>query len=239
MRDLLTVVAFVWLLLVFVYMSTTAGNSSNKRNPEGKLAADAAEHVNTSRDFVPRYSGPTEDELTDVQTEIRDAIVKSRPRTGLSGPFGPWLSVPEIAQPAQALGRACRYGTSLSFKESELVILLTAAKTRSHAEFDIHVGEALKSGMPMEVINCIPRDEGFSIDAVTENVLPLLDNDREKAIATFTAELVHTYGVSDDTYASTKAAVGDKDSVLVEITSISGYYTFVSYTLNVFRIPSK
>jgi 4-carboxymuconolactone decarboxylase len=210
---------------------------SEKRKLSSK--SDAKEHVPTSRDFVPRYSGPPEEEMTAEQTKIRDAILKSRPSTGLSGPFGPWLAVPEIAQPAQALGRACRYGTSMSFKESELVILLTGAKTRSHAEFDIHVGEALKAGMSMQAIHAIPRDEAFSVEAVREKLLPLLDNEREKAIATFTAELLENYGVSDETYASTKAAVDGKDSVLVEITSISGYYTYVAYTLNVFRIPSK
>jgi 4-carboxymuconolactone decarboxylase len=221
--------------------SSGSGSGSNKNMSSKKreLSSDAKEHVNTSRDFIPRYAGPPEDELTAEQTEIRDAIVKSRPRTGLSGPFGPWLAVPEIAQPAQALGRACRYGTSMPVKESELIILLTAAKTRSHAEFDIHVGEALKAGMSMQAINAIPRDDGFTLEAVRENLLPLLDNEREKAIAIFTAELLETYGVSDETYASTKAAVDGKDSVLVEITSISGYYTYVAYTLNVFRIPSK
>jgi 4-carboxymuconolactone decarboxylase len=218
-------------------------NNDNMPSEKRKLSSDSdttKEHVNTSRDFVPRYSGPSEDEMTAEQKEIRDGILKSRPGTGLSGPFGPWLAVPEIAQPAQALGRACRYGTSMSFKESELVILLTGAKTRSHSEFDIHVGEALKpGGLSMQAINAIPRDEAFSLQAVRENLLPLLDNEREKAIATFTAELLENYGVSDETYASTKAAVDGKDSVLVEITSISGYYTYVAYTLNVFRIPSK
>jgi 4-carboxymuconolactone decarboxylase len=125
--------------------------------------------------------------------------------------------------------------------------LLTGAKTRSHAEFDIHVGEAIKAGLPMDVITAIPRDEEFSLDAVKEHVVPLLThgdedgtaNERERAIALFTAELLDQYTVSDATYAATKEALGDKDSVLVEITSIAGYYTYVSYTLNVFQIPSK
>ena len=147
--------------------------------------------------------------------------------------------MPDIAQPAQALGRACRYGTSLSFRESELVILLTGAKTKSHSEFDIHVGEALKAGISNEVIHAIPRDDDFSLAAVTGKVLPLLDNERERAIATFTAELVDSYTVSDETYAASKKALDDKDSVLVEITSIAGYYTYVAYTLNAFRIPTK
>jgi 4-carboxymuconolactone decarboxylase len=193
----------------------------------------------TSTGYVARYAGPSEEEMTLEQLEIRDAIVASRPRTGLSGPFGPWLTVPAIAKPAQELGRACRYGTSLSFKDSELVILLTGAKTRSHAEFDIHVGEALRAGWSLEMIQAIPRDDLFSLEKVRSNLLPLLTSDREKAIAIFASELVDTYTVSDETYETSKAALGGKDSVLVEITSIAGYYTYVAYTLNAFRIPSK
>jgi 4-carboxymuconolactone decarboxylase len=209
-----------------------------KRTAAEALTTDP-EHVPTSRDLVARYTGPPDDEMTKEQREIRDEIVKSRPRTGLSGPFGPWLAVPDIAQPAQALGRACRYGTSLSFRESELVILLTGAKAKSHAEFDIHVGEAIKAGISMQVISAIPRDNDFSLDLVHKQLVPLLENERERAIVLFASELVDTYTVSDDTYASCKTAVDDKDSVLVEITSIVGYYTYVAYTLNVFRIPSK
>ena len=91
----------------------------------------------------------------------------------------------------------------------------------------------------MEVIMAIPRDDDFSLAAVKEKVLPLLKTDREKAIATYTAELIDTYTVSDETYAQTKAALDNKDSVLVEITSIAGYYTYVAYTLNAFKIPTK
>ena len=203
-------------------------------------------YIFSARSFVPRYIGPPEDGMTEEQKRIRQLILDTRPRTGLSGPFGPWLAVPEIANPAQLLGRACRYGTSLSFRESELVILLTGAKTKSHAEFEIHVGEAIKAGISMNIIFAIPRDNDFSYAAVMERVVPLLKSDdgvginaREWAIVQFTAELLDTYTVSDFTYAITKQALGNQDSVLVEITSIVGYYTYVSYTLNVFRIPSS
>ena len=229
-------------------------SSSSQHRPPKKRLNDSSlttlkaqnDHVYTSRSFVPRYTGPPEDTMTNEQKQIRQLILETRPRTGLSGPFGPWLAVPEIANPAQLLGRACRYGTSLSFRESELVILLTGAKTRSHAEFDIHVGEALKAGISMEVINAIPRDDAFSYAAVMERVVPLLKTDdgasinaREWAIVQFTAELLDTFTVSDWTYSITKQALGNHDSVLVEITSIVGYYTYVSFTLNVFQIPSS
>eukprot|EP00537_Pseudo-nitzschia_pungens_P012121 CAMPEP_0172396654 /NCGR_PEP_ID=MMETSP1061-20121228/26356_1 /TAXON_ID=37318 /ORGANISM="Pseudo-nitzschia pungens, Strain cf. pungens" /LENGTH=198 /DNA_ID=CAMNT_0013128585 /DNA_START=72 /DNA_END=668 /DNA_ORIENTATION=+ len=186
-----------------------------------------------------RYNGPDRKDMDPKQKEIYDYILESRPGTGLSGPFGPWLAVPEIAEPASRLGRACRYDTSLSFRESELVILLTGAKNRSPTEFAIHTGEALRAGIGRNVIDSIPRDDEFSLRAVGDNLFPLLESDREKALVAFAAELLHTSTVSDETYERTKTATGGNDSVLVEITSIVGYYTFVSYTLNVFRIPAK
>lgn len=229
------------------FTSTSCNSTSSSiptSNTHPSSESNLQQHVHTSRNLIPRYVGPTEN-LTTEQAKIRDEIQASRPRTGLSGPFGPWLAIPAIASPAQELGRACRYGTSLSFRESELVILLTGAKTKSHAEFDIHVGEALQAGIDMTTIQCIPRDDAFSLSAVMERVVPrLLDtegqaNAREQAIVEFTAELLATQTVSDATYQKTRAAVGGEDSVLVEITSIIGYYTYVAYTLNVFQIPSS
>ncbi len=227
-------------------VSATTTSTALSAIPATSVTNDRQQHVYTSRAFKPRYTGPQEDNMTQEQKHIRQVILETRPRTGLSGPFGPWLAVPDIANPAQLLGRACRYGTTLSFRESELIILLTGAKTKSHAEFDIHVGEAIKAGIAMDIINAIPRDDDFSYAAVMERVVPLLKSDdgvgmnaREWAIVQFTAELLDTYTVSDYTYAITKQALGNQDSVLVEITSIVGYYTYVSYTLNVFQIPSS
>lgn len=222
--------------------SPSAPQSSNNitytSTDDRSMSSNSDHWQPTSKDFEPRYRGPPDAEMTAQQTAIRDAILASRPGTGLNGPFGPWLAVPGIAEPAQSLGRACRYETSLSRRESELVILLTGAKFRSHTEFDIHVGEALKAGIDLPVIRAIPRDDDFSVEAVADQLLPLLADAREAQIVRFTAELLETSKISDETYATTKKALDGKDSVLVEITSIVGYYAFVSYTLNVFQIPS-
>lgn len=220
------------------------------------------QYEQTSHRFLPRYNGPDPSHMTPAQTKIYQSILQSRPRTGISGPFGPWLAIPTIADPAQQLGRACRYETSLSFRESELVILLTGARHRSHAEFDIHVGEALKAGISMELIEGIPRDDDFSARAVEDRLVPLLqrgqeqegrtqsgngdnygecmniDSKREVAIARFVAELLETSSVKDENYHKAVEALGGH-SVLVEITSIVGYYTYCAYTLNVFNIPTK
>lgn len=225
--------------------------------------SEEKQYIPTSTSFTSRYNGPSPENMTPQQTALRNSILESRPRTGLSGPFGPWLAVPSIAGPSQELGRKVRYETSLSMRESELVILLTGAKFKSEAEFDIHVGEAMRAGIGLDVINKIPRGallsqkgskEGidnveFSVENVKEHMIPLLkkeiDNEgkgdlqRDIPIVLFTAELLETNTVSDETYATTKQMLGGDDSVLVEIVAIVGYYAYVAYTLNVFRIPSS
>lgn len=250
------------------------------------MSSDEAQYEPTSTNFHPRYTGPPPDEMTPQQLFLRHSILSTRPHTGLSGPFGPWLSIPAIASPSQELGRVVRYETSLSRRESELVILLTGAKYQSETEFDLHVGEARRAGVGWDVIRSIPRgvvrssssnnavsmvsgnaqksmlEEKFSFERVKECVIPLLIKEhdsmqsgeeedgvtmitnnnikeREVAIVLFAAELLDSNTVSDETYATTKQVLGGDDSILVEITAIVGYYAYVSYTLNVFRIPSS
>jgi 4-carboxymuconolactone decarboxylase len=210
-----------------------------------QFSASNTEERSTMIDLIPRYAGPSENEMTQQQIDIRDDIIRTRPRTGLRGPFGPWLAIPNIARPSHELGKACRYDTSLDMAESELIILMTAAKMRSHSEFDIHADEALKSGLSEELIRSIPRDDNFSVPNVIECMLPILERSRshkqfqrEKAIVLFTSELLSSCTVSEETYIKTKECLGGEDSVLVEITSIIGYYTYVAFTLNVFNIPS-
>ena len=233
----------------------------------------------TSSGFLPRYNGPPPEDMTPQQLSLRRTILASRPHTGLSGPFGPWLSVPAIASPSQELGRVVRYETSLTRRESELVILLTGAKFNSETEFDLHVGEARRAGVGWDVIRSIPRglappmksvmelgkmegqkpmsEEKFSLETVKACVIPMLikehheitlveeeamsedSKERERAIVLFAAELLDSNTISDESYATTRQVLGGQDSTLLEITAIVGYYAYVSYTLNVFKIPSS
>ena len=116
-------------------------------------SAGAASHATSHRpnactvavDATPRFTGPRVDQMTPPQRAIYDEIATSRP-TGVKGPFGPWLASPGIAQPAQTLGRVCRLETSLARQESELAILLTAARHNASTEWAIHSSEARKAG---------------------------------------------------------------------------------------------
>ncbi|KAL3796970.1 hypothetical protein HJC23_000723 [Cyclotella cryptica] len=266
----LVIVSYPWYILSPSKLSSSPTSTTYLRAMSSDTNDKSAQYsyIPTSTNFPPRYTGPSESQLTPEQKSIRQSILASRPTTGMSGPFGPWLAHPSIAEPSQQLGRAVRYGTSLSKRESELIILLTGAKYRSETEFDLHAREANWAGVEWDVIRSIPwkrlsscdgSDEGreFGLENVKEFMVPVLekehdnmrveasdtsqslpDKEREVAIVLFAAELLDTSVVSDETYERTKAVLGGDDAVLVEITAILGYYAYVSYTLNVFRIPS-
>jgi hypothetical protein len=57
---------------------------------------------------------------------------------------------------SQQLCKVCRYDTSLSKGESELVILLRGAKYKTNTELDIHATEAKRAGVAWDVIRSIP-----------------------------------------------------------------------------------
>ena len=109
--------------------ASSAGGGASARTDEG--AAHGAQHStqsqhtvtahghSTSTDEVAafpvptpyarqRYLGPDPATMTSAQQAIHDDIVKTRPTTGISGPFGPWLANPALAWPSQTLGRVCR-----------------------------------------------------------------------------------------------------------------------------------
>ena len=199
--------------------SLVASIENQHRHQQNPAPASASASAPAPAPAPARYNGPKyPSEMNQKQKGIYNSILKSRPNTGISGPFGPWLSVEAIAEPASQLGKVLRYDTSLSFRESELIILLTASKMKSNTEFQIHRGEALKAGIGMDLIATIrrPLDEiDLSLETIKKHVIELLDNDREKAIVAFTSELLDTSTVSDETYESTKACCDNKDSVLV------------------------
>jgi predicted tellurium resistance membrane protein TerC len=61
--------------------------------------------------------------------------------------------------------------------------------------------------------------------------------EREVAIVLFVSEFLDTITVCDKTYDATRDRLHGCDLAMVKIVVIVGYYAFVSYTLNAFRIP--
>jgi 4-carboxymuconolactone decarboxylase len=162
---------------------------------------------------------PTPDEMTPAQRAIHDAVLRTR--GNVQGPFLAWLLSPGLADPAQQLGAFCRYGTSLSLEESELLILLVAARYDCAGEQQIHEPIARKAGLADEVVAAIRARQP-----------PPLESARLRLVAEVAGELLATSKIPDALYARAVAQLGE--TTLVELVGIVGYYALVAYTLNAF-----
>lgn len=164
--------------------------------------------------------------LTPDQRRVAEAIREGPRGAGasvLAGPFGVWLHSPGLADPAQALGAHCRFGTTLPRDVSEFAILLTASRWRARYEFWAHARLAREAGLPDGVIEAIRTGAPFTPERADLALVQRL-----------VAEYFETSRVSEATYGEALAAFGERG--LVDLVGTVGYYGLVSATLNVFGV---
>jgi 4-carboxymuconolactone decarboxylase len=168
-----------------------------------------------------RLNLPRPEDMNAAQRAIHQEVLETR--GNVTGPFLAWLLSPSLAGPAQRLGAYCRYDTSLSLQESELLILHVAARYGCTAEQLIHEPIALQAGL-----------DAASVAAIREQREPQLPTPRLRLLAEFARTLLATNRVPDELYARAVDFFGEK--TLVEAVGIIGYYAFVAYTLNAFEM---
>ena len=163
------------------------------------------------------------DDLTNEQKEIHDAIING-PRGHVVGPLRIWLNNPGLARSAQTVGAYARYGTSLPQALSELAILTTGRVWSSEFEWEHHVPLAIEGGID-------PKH----VDTISLGKRPLFEKPEEQAVFDFAAEANILKNVSDITYKKLVDILGESSAI--DIVGICGYYSLISMTLNVFKVP--
>jgi 4-carboxymuconolactone decarboxylase len=162
------------------------------------------------------------DHMTPAQRRVHDEIA-SGPRKGVRGPLAVWLHRPDLAQSAQALGRYCRYETSLPPHLSELAILVLARIWSAEYEWYVHKPIALAAGVAPGIV-----------EAIRSCAVPAFDQPAQAAIYGFLIELHRDHQASDAVYAEAVAQLGEAG--VVDLVGIAGYYTLISMTINVFGV---
>jgi 4-carboxymuconolactone decarboxylase len=164
--------------------------------------------------------------LNEEQARIYKDIA-SGPRGGVRGPLAVWLHRPGLADTAQALGRYCRYDTSLDPQLSELAILTTARIWDAGYEWAAHVPHARKAGVPDDVIDALAADRDPDFATAEEGV-----------VYRVTRELNLTRKISDALYAEALDCLGQDR--LIDLIGVLGYYSLISMTINAFEVdPPK
>lgn len=161
--------------------------------------------------------------LTEAQRIVYDRIANG-PRKGVRGPLAIWLHRPELAECAQALGRYCRYDSSLAPRLSELAILLLGRHWLAEYEWAAHKPFALRAGLAPEII-----------DAIRDDRAPDFTQPDEALVYRFIRELHETRNVSDELYQAFTQLLGSEAAV--DLVGIAGYYTLISMTIKVFEVP--
>lgn len=171
---------------------------------------------------MPRLDLPDEAAMTPEQrAACAEAIAGVRGR--VPAPMVAWIQNPELASRGQQLGALLRYQTTLEPRLSELAILVCARHWTSHHEWTAHKREALKAGLPPEVIA-----------EIAARRVPALSDAREQAVHEVSSTLLATGRVPKALYAKGVAALGERG--MVELVGILGYYCLVALTLNTFEL---
>jgi 4-carboxymuconolactone decarboxylase len=160
-------------------------------------------------------------QYTAEQKKAAEEFLAAR-KVPVFGPFEPMMHSPEVMNMARAMGDYLRYHSALGNTLGELVILITAREWSQDYEWYVHYPIALKAGIAKDIA-----------DAIADGRRPTGMSSDEEIVYDFTTELQKNKRVSDPTFNRAEQRFGKKG--VVDMTGISGYYTFLAMQLNVAR----
>jgi 4-carboxymuconolactone decarboxylase len=171
---------------------------------------------------MPRLPELDPDTLSPEARRVHDAIAQG-PRGKVEGPLRVWLTSPELADKAQALGAFCRFGSSLPPHLSELAIITVGAHWKSGFEWAIHAPIALAAGVDPAVV-----------EAIRVGGEPAFDDEEQRVTHAFARVLLETHRVPQPLYDDFVARMGTRAAV--DLVGVLGYYTLISMTINAFEV---
>ena len=170
------------------------------------------------------------DELDAAGQDVWDKVVGTRGQDlvnssgALVGPFNAFLHAPEIGRRLASLGAALRFGTSIERRLTEIAIITVGSRWKAEFEWWAHARMATEHGVKKAVVNAIGTGDD-----------PPFTRDDERVVYTVARELTTDGQLSQVSYDRAHDLLGDAG--MVELVSLCGYYTLISYLLNAFAVP--
>lgn len=162
-------------------------------------------------------------DLTPAQAQAKAEIING-PRGKIEGPFIPLLRSPALMNKLQQVGEYIRFNGELPGHIRELAIMLTAKSCYQQTEWAIHHPIAIAAGITPQTLS-----------AIATNQPPTNLPADQQATITFVTELLTTKKISDQTYNNTKSHFAEP--AIIELTTITGYYTTLAMIMNVAQTP--
>jgi 4-carboxymuconolactone decarboxylase len=170
------------------------------------------------------------DELGPEGQAVWDGVIGSRsgdlvsPDGGLVGPFNAFVHAPGVGRRLSSLGQVLRFETSIERRLSEVAIITVGARWKAEFEWWAHARMAREHGVADDVVDAIGRGEE-----------PPFAADDERTVYTVARQLTDDGQLDQEAFAAAQRLLGAAG--VVELVSLCGYYTLVSFLLNAFTVP--
>jgi alkylhydroperoxidase family enzyme len=178
---------------------------------------------------MSRLSDLRRDQLDPAGQDVWDKIVGTRGDQlvgddgALVGPFNAFVHAPDVGRRLASLGAVVRFGTSIERRLTEVAIITVGARWKAEFEWWAHARMAREHGVPDAVVGAIGRGEE-----------PPFAADDERTVYAVAHELTDAGQVSQASYDAARELLGEAG--MVELVSLCGYYTLISYLLNAFAV---
>jgi 4-carboxymuconolactone decarboxylase len=169
------------------------------------------------------------DELDPDRQEVWDSVVGSRggklvnAEGGLVGPFNAFVRAPDVGRLLSSLGRVLRFETSIERRLTEVAIITVGARWKAEFEWWAHSRMARKHGVADAVIDAIGRGED-----------PSFEHRDERTAYALARQLTEAGRLDQATYDAAEELFGHTGTV--ELVSLCGYYSLISFLLNAFAV---
>jgi 4-carboxymuconolactone decarboxylase len=171
--------------------------------------------------YIGRFKALTTEEMTPEQHAATRLLLDGT-RGSVPTPYRIWLSSPGLVAHLEGLGRYLLRESSLSPREAEIGILVTAFRCNCPFVLWAHTRAGRRVGLPDAVI-----------DALVAGQPPELNDARERAVYDV-ARAVPEGAANDELYAHALAALGQQG--VADLTGLIGYYTAVVSILSFHKV---
>jgi 4-carboxymuconolactone decarboxylase len=175
--------------------------------------------------MAARLNNLSEAEYTPEQKKLAE-VIGGRRGGRVGGPFGLWLHVPDIAEPANALSERLRANSKLELRLYELLVLAVTRVWSAVYPFAAHAGAGVKAGL-----------DQATVDAIAARRTPVFKREDEQVVFDTVTELVQTRALSHASYDRALALLGKEK--LIELITDAGLYTMISMMVNAFDVPAN
>jgi 4-carboxymuconolactone decarboxylase len=193
------------------------------RTPELPQIARAVPSI-TADAGPERFKPLTTDEMTPAQAKLMELLTSGKIEGGTRGPVNTLLRSPDIGEGILRFGAYERFHGPLPAKLSELAALVTIRNAGAQFPWYAHHRAGAQAGLSEAVVSAIAHGKkpaGLQPD--------------QRAVYSFTAEVLRTGQVSDATFGAAKQQLGECG--VDDLMGLIGYYQTVSLLTNVDRYP--